>query len=200
MVSCGISTSFPVLFPTERKVAHALLTRPPLEQQPKPLSPLDLHVLGTPPAFVLSQDQTLAFNPLYLSGSHRQDANPFGITVSCLRYSCSVSFSRFSAVLLRCPARVSLFILSPIKRKVNTFLQLFSLFYASFRFCERSSQRKADRSGVWAVCYNLRIPIIRLLGERFSSQLRREASPMRPLCWQKASPPGARGRCGRTHR
>ena len=28
------------------------------------MSPLDLHVLGTPPAFVLSQDQTL--NKLYL--------------------------------------------------------------------------------------------------------------------------------------
>ena len=28
------------------------------------MSPLDLHVLGTPPAFVLSQDQTLMFNPL----------------------------------------------------------------------------------------------------------------------------------------
>ena len=68
MVSCGISTSFPVLFPSKRKVAHALLTRPPLKQKPKPLSPLDLHVLGTPPAFVLSQDQTLAFNPFYLSG------------------------------------------------------------------------------------------------------------------------------------
>ena len=27
------------------------------------MSPLDLHVLGTPPAFVLSQDQTLVFNP-----------------------------------------------------------------------------------------------------------------------------------------
>ena len=26
-------------------------------------SPLDLHVLSTPPAFVLSQDQTLMFNP-----------------------------------------------------------------------------------------------------------------------------------------
>ena len=29
------------------------------------MSPLDLHVLGTPPAFVLSQDQTLSFNPFY---------------------------------------------------------------------------------------------------------------------------------------
>ena len=27
------------------------------------ISPLDLHVLSTPPAFVLSQDQTLMFNP-----------------------------------------------------------------------------------------------------------------------------------------
>ena len=26
------------------------------------MSPLDLHVLGTPPAFVLSQDQTLIFD------------------------------------------------------------------------------------------------------------------------------------------
>ena len=32
-----------------------LLTRPPLD----PKSPFDLHVLGTPPAFILSQDQTL---------------------------------------------------------------------------------------------------------------------------------------------
>ena len=31
------------------------------------MSPLDLHVLGTPPAFVLSQDQTLPFNPSHLS-------------------------------------------------------------------------------------------------------------------------------------
>jgi hypothetical protein len=36
-----------------------LLTRSPLDQVPKALIPFDLHVLGTPPAFVLSQDQTL---------------------------------------------------------------------------------------------------------------------------------------------
>ena len=30
MMLCGISTSFPVLSPCERQVAHALLTRPPL--------------------------------------------------------------------------------------------------------------------------------------------------------------------------
>ena len=61
VVLCGISTTFAVLFPCEGKVAHALLTRPPLKQfvASYSLSPLDLHVLGTPPAFILSQDRTL---------------------------------------------------------------------------------------------------------------------------------------------
>ena len=71
VVLCGIRTPFGILSPCEGQIAHALLTRPPLKHgifQPKPsvpLSPLDLHVLGTPPAFVLSQDQTLLFNPVY---------------------------------------------------------------------------------------------------------------------------------------
>ena len=40
-------------------VTHVLLTRSRLCPGPKPGSSLHLHVLGTPPAFVLSQDQTL---------------------------------------------------------------------------------------------------------------------------------------------
>ena len=62
---CGISSRFQLLFPTERQVAHALLARPPLSYtifHPKAsvgVTPFDLHVLGMPPAFVLSQDQTL---------------------------------------------------------------------------------------------------------------------------------------------
>ena len=69
MVLCGISTCFQVLSPCLGQVAHALLTRPPLELPellPKlsaHISSFDLHVLSTPPAFVLSQDQTLMFNP-----------------------------------------------------------------------------------------------------------------------------------------
>ena len=62
---CGISNLFRLLFPSRRQVTHALLTRPPLnlikiipEESIKKV-PFDLHVLGTPPAFVLSQDQTL---------------------------------------------------------------------------------------------------------------------------------------------
>ena len=62
VVLCGISTCFQVLFPCQGQIIHALLTRPPLGSEPKPLPSLDLHVLGTPPAFVLSQDQTLIFD------------------------------------------------------------------------------------------------------------------------------------------
>ena len=56
--SCGISPSFPRLSPSRRQIGHVLLTRPPLGSARRPSS-YDLHVLGTPPAFVLSQDQTL---------------------------------------------------------------------------------------------------------------------------------------------
>ena len=40
-------------------VAYALRTRPPLSRPPKGPLPYDLHVLGLPLAFILSQDQTL---------------------------------------------------------------------------------------------------------------------------------------------
>ncbi len=59
-VSCGIIVRFQTLFPTDGQVTHALLTRPPLTTAKQASQrPFDLHVLGTPPAFVLSQDQTL---------------------------------------------------------------------------------------------------------------------------------------------
>ena len=76
VVLCGISTCFQVLSPCVGQIAHALLTRPPLKQleASSSLSPLDLHVLGTPPAFVLSQDQTLMFNPHPITGANRLSA------------------------------------------------------------------------------------------------------------------------------
>ena len=43
-------------------VAYALRTRPPLSPLPKEGLPSDLHVLGLPLAFILSQDQTLRCN------------------------------------------------------------------------------------------------------------------------------------------
>ena len=47
-----------------RQVTHALLTRPPLDRisASTDLLSFDLHVLSTPPAFILSQDQTLIKN------------------------------------------------------------------------------------------------------------------------------------------
>src|ERR1700731_2456270 len=55
----GISPSFLGLSQSSGQVTHVLLTRSRLCPRPKPGSSLHLHVLSTPPAFVLSQDQTL---------------------------------------------------------------------------------------------------------------------------------------------
>ncbi len=56
----SISLSFPRLSQSLRQVIYALLTRSPLysSKQARSFS-FDLHVLSTPPAFILSQDQTL---------------------------------------------------------------------------------------------------------------------------------------------
>jgi hypothetical protein len=58
----GISGPFEPLSRSPRWVTHVLLTRPPLTVRVSPNGSLDLHVLGTPPAFALSQDQTLQFD------------------------------------------------------------------------------------------------------------------------------------------
>ena len=41
------------------QISYALLTRSPLSCTTNDAIPFDLHVLGTPPTFILSQDQTL---------------------------------------------------------------------------------------------------------------------------------------------
>ena len=55
----GISPRFRGLSPAPGQISYVLLTRAPLSAQPKSGFPFDLHVLGTPPAFILSQDRTL---------------------------------------------------------------------------------------------------------------------------------------------
>ena len=65
---------FPRVVPLPWTDPCTLLTRPPLNS-PKTV-PRDLHVLGTPPAFILSQDQTLVKIPFFcgltpLAGSLR---------------------------------------------------------------------------------------------------------------------------------
>ena len=58
VVSSGITCPFGQLSLTRGHVSDTLLTRPPLCIA----TPYDLHVLATPPAFRLSQDQTLQLN------------------------------------------------------------------------------------------------------------------------------------------
>ena len=55
----GINPGFPGLSQNRGQITHVLLTRSPLSPGPKSRFSLDLHVLSAPPAFVLSQDQTL---------------------------------------------------------------------------------------------------------------------------------------------
>ncbi len=57
MFTCGISNPFGLLSPTLGQVAYVLRDRSPLTSIAT--DPFDLHFLGTPQAFVLSQDQTL---------------------------------------------------------------------------------------------------------------------------------------------
>ena len=107
-------------------------------------------MLSTPPAFVLSQDQTLVFNPILtvVTGypvAHSQ--NSFSeLTVVCV--SLSVSFSRFrprrplppasrplplaQPLLSKCFAQQRLAIISRISQPVNTFFQSFFTFFHSF--------------------------------------------------------------------
>ena len=63
MCICGINSRFQLLSPCAGQITHVLLTHPPLSHKNHPknqlMTPLDLHVLGTPPAFILSQDRTL---------------------------------------------------------------------------------------------------------------------------------------------
>ena len=61
IITSGISSPFSELSPTSRQITHVLRTLTPL-QLPNIAtgqSASDLHVLSTPPAFVLSQNQTL---------------------------------------------------------------------------------------------------------------------------------------------
>ena len=73
LTTCGINSPFGELSPTSRQISHVLRTRSPLNNIciATNIVPFDLHVLSTPPAFVLSQNQTLRKNlePRIASGT-----------------------------------------------------------------------------------------------------------------------------------
>ena len=98
----GINSSFPELSPSLGQVAYVLRTRSPLSHPriATLLFSLDLHVLTTPPAFTLSQNQTLrkiylkiyeVFNVLFLS-------DVFSITIrwTFFKVVCQKNFGRFA--------------------------------------------------------------------------------------------------------
>ena len=74
----GINPGFPGLSRSSGQVTHVLLTRSPLRHTqwlPTEHASLDLHALGAPPAFVLSQDQTLQRTFIFAC-RERQVPNP----------------------------------------------------------------------------------------------------------------------------
>ena len=77
MVLSGIRPSFPSLSRSTGQITHVLLTRSPLEHPHQKVEafPFDLHVLSTPPAFVLSQDQTLQKNKKITGKKQRNQQN-----------------------------------------------------------------------------------------------------------------------------
>ncbi len=58
-MSWGINPRFQGLSPAKGKVLYVFRTRLPVSMGASAHIPLDLHVLGLPLAFILSQDQTL---------------------------------------------------------------------------------------------------------------------------------------------
>src|SRR6476620_1193072 len=83
-ITSGISPSFLGLSRSSRWVTHVLLTRSRLCPRASPGSSLHLHVLSTPPAFVLSQDQTLRevnYWPLT-----RRPAAVIEVRLDCMRH------------------------------------------------------------------------------------------------------------------
>ena len=135
---------FPSVVPLHRTASYALLTRPPLIEGASSFSPFDLHVLGTPPAFVLSQDQTLR---LIL------DRNSLSFTGSAFFKLGSSLFCPYSSVMVPVGAvsvtrvwRATGDILLSLERFVNPFLLFFYLFSLIFLTCFFSLQTTKKRA------------------------------------------------------
>ena len=135
-----------------------LLTRPPLRLKASFQPPLDLHVLSVPPAFILSQDQTLnlirslllgfeltgifltvPFTPSFRSfveTSKLCEAKFFLLRCYTVRFSKFLlafalsCFATFSVRSANCfPREVLVYIITPL----SICQQLFSSFFQSFR-------------------------------------------------------------------
>ena len=70
-----INLSFERLSPCKRQIIYVLRTRAPVASDIATLLPLDLHVLGLPLAFILSQDQTLHCKKKFVPQIHSININ-----------------------------------------------------------------------------------------------------------------------------
>ena len=126
-----------------------LLTRPPLRISVNQYSPFDLHVLGVPPAFVLSQDQTLYDNCISYYPFRQFEIlfnNAYVISALFLILSLNLFFRfpqknfkgrYFSSLALfnfqgACQSSADLFIISHLFHFVKYFLKFFSIFFLTF--------------------------------------------------------------------
>ena len=144
-MSCGISTSFPVLSPTIRQVAHALLTRPPLIRprrdftvrlecvmhaasvHPEPGSnSLKIVYQAVLPALIQSLRVILLLD--YLKELFLKFKRIFGVFFV---HFVVVQFSMSDSLSVELPLRDSLFILPHLHPFVKGFLKLFSKFFRS---------------------------------------------------------------------
>ena len=78
-----------------------LLTRSPLSPSPKAWFSLDLHVLSAPPAFVLSQDQTLREE--WIAGSEESADLSLRARSAAQRPSLAAEATRDDEVLIPAP-------------------------------------------------------------------------------------------------
>ena len=167
-MSCGISVRFQTLSHSQGQIAHALLTRPPLTQGPKPSRPFDLNVLCTPPAFILSQDQTLDIFIYYLAPQSPIKPHNLSAIESCSQllyyfFKSCVLFSKFYEIRSHTYFRICLYfssccsvfkdqnspsqgssIIIPLPNPfVKTFFQFFWIFFV---FCNFIRKRSGFRS------------------------------------------------------
>ena len=126
-----------------RQVTHALLTRPPLDRisASTDLLSFDLHVLSTPPAFILSQDQTLVKNVCIRVRIAWQFC-------SCLLFWFDIFrcpflknlFKEFSGFVVYCSVINVLFCCCRFMRQLLYYIKVFhvcqQLFYFFFCCCE----------------------------------------------------------------
>ena len=98
--SSGITPGFPGLSRWRGRVLHVLLSRSPLASTRRWV-PFDLHVLGAPPAFILSQDRTLR------SKAGGRPPAPTGRPPgSAYAFGKSLDPSERNALAKRCPGKV----------------------------------------------------------------------------------------------